>query len=198
MPLPLDELVATPELVNQRAQDLSWTDLLFEYELALDDDVALLGGLSEKQLHFKPATEVFSIAEVLTHNCHNDQLVWNWVRLLANGRRSEINPKDLSGGDGAQNDRSLDALSSLIEACRALARTTIDLLPDPSDLTSTAPHPYFGKLNAKGWIYFMCLHHGMHLCQAEQVIDTPNFPPGDSASVSSRAGDRYAGLPARR
>ena len=37
MALPLDELVAMPELVNQRAPDLSWDELLFEYELALSD-----------------------------------------------------------------------------------------------------------------------------------------------------------------
>jgi DinB superfamily len=196
MPLPLDELVATPALVNERAQDLSWSDLLFEYELALDDDAALLGGLSEKQVHFKPAAKVFSIAEVLTHNCNSDQLFWNWLRLLANDRRPEIDPKDLIGGDGAQNDRSLDALNSLIEACRALARTTIDALPDPGDLTSTVPHPYFGALNAKGWIYFMCLHHGMHLRQAEQVIDTPGFPPGDSLQSLPR--DEYLNITPRK
>ena len=196
MPLPLDELVATPELVNQRAQDLSWSDLLFEYDLALDDDMALLGGLSEKQLHFKPTAQVFSIAEVLTHNCNSDQLFWNWLQLLANGRRSEINPKDLIGGGGAQNDRSLDALNSLIEACRALARTTIDALPDPGDLASTAPHPFFGELNAKGWLYFMCLHHGMHLRQAEQVIDTPSFPPGDSLQSLPR--DEYLNITPRK
>ena len=196
MPLPLDELVATPELVNQRAQDLSWSDLLFEYDLALDDDMALLGGLSETQVHFKPAAKVFSIAEVLTHNCNSDQLFWSWLRLLANGRRSEINPKDLIGGDGAQSDRALDALNSLLEACRALARTMIDALPDPGDLASTAPHPYFGELNAKGWTYFMCLHHGMHLHQAEQVIDTPGFPPGDSLQSLPR--EEYLNITPRK
>jgi DinB superfamily len=99
-------------------------------------------------------------------------------------------------GYGAQNDRSLDALNSLIEACRALARTTIDALPDPGDLTSTAPHPYFGELNAKGWIYFMCVHHGLHLRQAEQVIDTPGFPAGDSLQSLPR--DEYLNITPRK
>ena len=50
MPLPLDELVAHPELVNQRAQTLDWEELLFEYELALDDIQAWLRGLNEEQI----------------------------------------------------------------------------------------------------------------------------------------------------
>ena len=65
MSLPLDELVSHPERVNQRAQELDWEELLFEYELALDDMQAWLRGLHEEQIHFKPAEKVFSIAEIV-------------------------------------------------------------------------------------------------------------------------------------
>ena len=180
MSLPLDELVENPALVNQRAQTLDWDDLLFEYERALDDDAALLAGLGEAQLHFKPQTKVFSISEVVTHALHSDELFWSWVRLLMEGRRAEIDPAALISGAGARPDRLGAEIIALIEAVRSMARDTLELRPDPIDLHSTAPHPYFGELNAKGWIMFMALHHGMHLSQCESVIDTPGFPRGAS------------------
>ena len=70
-----------------------------------------------------------------------------------------------------------------------MARGTIELRPDPIDLQSTAPHPYFGELNAKGWVGLMHLHHGLHLRQCEAVIDTPGFPRGQSLQSLSR--DEY-------
>ncbi len=180
MPLPLDELVENPELVNQSAQALEWAELLFEFEHALDDATALLLGLSDDQLRFKPAAKVFSIAEVLTHALYSDELFWSWIKLLMDGRRAEIDPAALIGGDGAQPDQAGTAIATLIENVHLIARGTIELRPDPIDLHSTAPHPYFGELNAKGWLMFMALHHGMHLRQCEAVIDAPGFPRGTS------------------
>ncbi len=156
------------------------TSLLFEYERALDDDAALLAGLSGEQLHFKPQIKVFSISEVLTHALHSDELFWGWVKLLVEGRCAEIDPAALISGDGAQPDRLGAEIIALIEAMRSMARDTLELRPDPIDLQATTPHPYFGELNAKGWIMFMALHHGMHLRQCESVIDTPGFPRGTS------------------
>ena len=67
MTLPLDELVENPKLVNERAQDLDWAELLYEFEHALDDATALVVGLSDGQLQYKPEIKAFSMAEVLTH-----------------------------------------------------------------------------------------------------------------------------------
>lgn len=189
MPLPLDELVAQPSLVNLRAQGSDWDELLFEYELVLDDMQAWLRGLNDEQIHFKPADQQFSIAEIVTHNCFSDEMFWGWLALLAQGRAAEIDPATLIGGAGARNDVSLLDLEGSNEACRTLARNTIDARPDPADLVATAPHPYFGALNAKGWIYFMALHRGMHRHQAEQVIDAPGFP--HSASLQTQPREAY-------
>src|SRR5512143_1729416 len=158
MPLPLDELINHPELVNQRAQELDWEELLFEYELALDDMQAWLRGLNEEQIHFKPAAKVFSIAEIVTHNAFSDEMFWSWVLLLVQGRGAEIDPATLISGDGARNTATLLDLEAQNEACRMLARHTIDSLSPASDLSMTTPHPYFGALNGKGWIYFMAVH----------------------------------------
>lgn len=189
MSLPLDELVSFPALVNQKAQILDWDELLLEYELALDDMQAWLRGLNEEQVCFKPAERTYSIAEIVTHNCFHDQLFWSWLTLLTQGRSAEIDPATLIGGDGARNTVSLLDLEGLNEACRTLARNTIDSLPDPVDLAATAPHPYFGALNAKGWLYFMALHRAMHRRQCEQVIDAPGFPR--SASLQTQPRDAY-------
>jgi hypothetical protein len=189
MPLPLDELVAQPSLVNLRAQQSDWDELLFEYELMLDDMQAWLRGLSDEQIHFKPADQQFSIAEIVTHGCFSDEMVWGRLALLAQGRDGEIDPKTLIGGAGARNDISRLDLEGRNEACRTLARNTIESWPDPADLATTAPHPYFGALNAKGWIYFMALHRGLHRHQAEQVIDAPGFP--HSASVQTQPREAY-------
>jgi len=180
MTLPLDELVADPKLVNERAQDWEWAELLYEFEHALDDATALVVGLSDGQLQFKPAVKTFSIAECLTHTLHSDELFWSWIKLLMDGRRAEIDPAALIGGDGAQADQSGAAIATLIENVRLIARGTLELRPEPVDLHSTVPHPYFGELNAKGWLMFMALHHGMHLRQCEAVIDAPGFPRGTS------------------
>ncbi|NTU66247.1 MAG: DinB family protein [Chloroflexi bacterium] len=189
MPLPLDELVNHPELVNQRAQLLDWEELLFEYELALDDIEAWLRGLNEVQVHFNPAEKAFSIAEIVTHTSFSDELFWSWIALLAQGRGGEIDPATLISGDGARNTATLLDLEALGEACRALARHTIDSLPSTPDLIATTPHPYFGALNAKGWIYFMALHRGMHRYQCESVIDAPGFPR--SASMQHQPREAY-------
>ena len=189
MPLPLDELINHPELVNQRAQELDWEELLLEYELALDDIQAWLRGLNEEQVHFKPAEKIFSIAEIVTHNSFSDEMFWGWIALLAQGRGGEIDLATLISGDGARNTATLLDLAALGEACRALARHTIDSLPPTIDLAATTPHPYFGALNAKGWIYFMALHRGMHRYQCESVIDAPGFPR--SASVQTQPREAY-------
>jgi DinB superfamily len=189
MPLPLDELVAHPELVNQRAQALAWEELFFEYELALDDIQAWLRGLSEEQIHFKPAEKIYSIAEIVTHNSFSDEMFWSWIALLVQGRGGEIDPNTLIGGAGARDTATLIDLAALSEACRTLARHTIDSLPPTPDLAALTPHPYFGALNAKGWIYFMVLHRGMHRYQCESVIDAPGFPR--SASVQAQPREAY-------
>jgi hypothetical protein len=189
MALPLDELVSSPALVNQQAQDLAWDELLFEYELAVDDMQAWLRGLNDEQIHFKPAEQQFSVAEIVTHGCFSDEMFWGWLALLGQGRGAEIDPATLIGGAGARNEVALLDLEGSNEACRTLARNTIDALPDPVDLAATAPHPYFGALNAKGWIYFMALHRGMHRRQCEQVIDAPGFP--HSASVQTQPREAY-------
>ena len=189
MTLSLDELVAQPSSVNQRAQELDWEDLLFEYENALDDMHAWLRGLNDVQARFKPDAHVFSIAEVVTHNAFSDEMFWNWVKLLAQARAAEIDAKKIIDGDGARNDLLLAALEALLEACRTLARTVIETLPPTCDLASTVRHPKFGELNAKGWIYYMCLHHGLHLRQCAEVIDALDFPR--SLSVQSQPREAY-------
>jgi hypothetical protein len=189
MSVPLAELVKRPELVNQRAQSLEWDELLFEYELALDDMQAWLRGLNEEQVHFKPAEKVYSIAEIITHNSFSDEMSWSWIALLVQGRNAEIDPAALISGDGARNTATLLDLEALNEACRTLARHTIDSLPPTLDLVATAPHPDFGALNAKGWIYFMALHRGLHRYQCESVIDAPGFPR--SASVQTQPREAY-------
>jgi hypothetical protein len=185
MALPLDELIAAPALVNQRAQDLDWDDLLFEYERALDDMQALLGGLSEAQVHFKPSAQDYSIAEVMTHAAHGDQFLLEWVKqLAADHAPDESNWRDMTRG--ADNSQALDQVRGSIETSRLLARAAIDELPDPGHLELTARHPYFGALNAKGWLYFLAIHRGTHLHQCGQVIDAPGFPRADSRQSLSR------------
>ncbi len=189
MSLPLDELVRQPELVNERAQGLAWEDLLFEYELALDDMQAWLRGLSEEQIRFKPAPQVYSISEIVTHNSFCDEMLWSWIALLVQGHGAEIDPQTLISGDGARNTSTLLELEALNEACRTQARAAIDSLPVTPDLAAMAPHPYFGALNGKGWICFMALHRGMHRYQCESVIDAPGFPR--SASLQTQPREAY-------
>jgi len=183
MTLPLDELIANPHWVNERAQELEWDDLLFEYEKAIDDIQIWLRAMSDVQTRFKPAAKTFSIGEIVTHNAFSDEMFWNWVTLLTHGRRDEIDPGKLISGDGARNDLAVAALEALNEACRSLGRTVFDNLPPSCDLGSTSPHPYFGELNAKGWVYFMCVHHGLHLRQCEQVLDAAGFPRSQSVQT---------------
>jgi hypothetical protein len=189
MPLPLDELVAQPSLVNLRAQESDWDELLFEYELALDDTQAWLRGLSAEQIRFKPAETSYSIAEIVTHNAASDELLWSWIALLMQGGAAQIDPQALISGAGARNTATRLELDALTEACRTLARHTIDLRHPVPDLAATAPHPYFGALNAKGWIYFMALHRGMHRYQCESVIDSAGFPR--SVSVQTQPREAY-------
>ncbi len=187
MALPLDELAANPHWVNERAQELEWDDLVFEYEKAIDDIQIWLRALNDAQVRFKPAPDSFAIGEIVTHNAFSDEMLWNWVTLLAQGRHEEINPRKLIDGTGARNDLAVAALEALNEACRSLGRAVLDNLPPKCDLGSTVPHAYFGELNAKGWIYYMCVHHGTHLRQCEQVLETDGFPHSQSVQTQPQA-----------
>ena len=195
MALPLDELIAAPSLVNKRAQNLSWDELLFEYELALDDVQALLAGLTETQVHFKPSAKDFSIAEVVTHSASSDKFLFGWLAQLAVGHMPDVSrSREMTHGE--RNDLTLDGLRGLIEACRMLARATIVDLPEPCNLELTAPHRYFGELNARGWLYFMSVHRSLHLRQAEGVIGTPGFPSSDSRQTLPR--EEYLNIKSRK
>lgn len=189
MPLRLDEWLEPPARVNERASELDWAELLFEYERALDDVAALLAGLSDEQLHFEPAPKSCSISDVITHALNSDQLLWRWVKLLAEGRRAEIDSAALALVAGAPSARSGAEIAALIETVKLIGRGVIELRPDPVDLHATAPHPHFGELNAKGWVMFMALQHGRSLRQCEAVIDTPGFPRG--VSKQSLTVDEY-------
>jgi hypothetical protein len=160
----------------------------------LDDMQAWLRGLNDAQIRFKPADRQFSIAEIVTHSCFSDEMFLGWLALLAQSRAAEIDPALLIGGAGARNEVSRLDLEAMNEACRRLARNTIESRLDPADLAATAPHPYFGALNAKGWLYFMALHRGMHRRQCERVIDAPGFP----RSTSFQTQPREAYQPAER
>ena len=44
------------------------------------------------------------------------------------------------------------------------------------DFETTAPHPFFGPLNCKGWILFNVMHANVHVRQMQRIKNSEGYP----------------------
>jgi hypothetical protein len=138
--------------------------------------LALLDGVSEEQAAFHPASDQWSIADVLRHVIAAEEGVARIVGSLARGvvpeERREL------GSHIPDEGQPLARLIERLHASRADLLARIRGWPASPDLAATFEHPFFGPLNCKGWVAFQRLHDADHIGQLQQIKAAEGWPGG--------------------
>jgi hypothetical protein len=135
-----------------------------------------LEGVSEAQARFKPrgqGEDAWSIAEVLRHCIQGEEAVALRIRALGLGDPAR------PGASGRLVGRANASLAELIRDLKA-ANFALDhavgSIAGKERLEPTAPHPFFGELNCRGWFLFQRVHDLDHARQIEKIKADPDFP----------------------
>lgn len=161
-----------------------------------DAFVASIKGLSAAQWSFKPAPEVWSVAEVAEHITVSEGSIMDLIqkKILA----SPPNPEQAAEAKGKDDEilRRLVDRSQKAKAPEFLQPTTRWSQPElpaefmarrqrtlefvrttQDDLRShTTPHPLFKAMDAYQWVLLISGHSQRHTAQIEEVKAHPNFP----------------------
>lgn len=149
-------------------------------------------GLSEGQLHFKPAPDSWSAIEIVEHL----GIVQGFVKLrlddLANGaapdpaknahevdalieatvpdRTTKVKGPEAGKPTGRWGTETLDQYCGLCDHLIEVARSASGLRGH------TSPHPILGALDGYQWLLAAACHNERHRRQMVEVISDPNFP----------------------
>ncbi len=140
---------------------------------------ALVDGLSSEQATFKPASDVWSVLEVLRHVVTAKHGVARICERLARG--------ETVSGFGAEGERQQDGVMGRDFASLAEAREAMDaahnkllaFIDGPlatGNLDARYKHFIFGDLNCREWAAFQRVHDGDHSGQIAQVKSATGFP----------------------
>ncbi len=167
-------------------------------------------GLTAGQWSFKPAPEVWSVAEVAEHITVSESTILDLItkKILA----TPVDPAQVAEAKGKDQqvlvgvpDRSQKFQAP--EFLRPQARWSQAELPGvfiksrdltvaflrttPDDLRShTLPHPVLKALDAYQWVLLISAHSQRHTAQIEEVKAHPNFPKVTSATLTPAERDK--------
>ena len=103
---------------------------------------------------------------IVRHLVMVDKSLLGMILLLSSGKtlNRKVSPADVKP--------SPDAGPEVIEEFRELLVRWQETLADMGELRggSRHLHPWFGKLDAHGWLALAAVHHGIHRKQMERVI----------------------------
>jgi len=179
------------------AQDLSQADRdkgVQYLEQTRDDVVAAVSGLSDTQMHFKPAPDRWSVAECLEHIA----LAEDFLFMNVTGNIAKA-PAPAPDRDNAKIDAMVLAMipdrshkaqapPQLVPSGRwtpketldhflASREKTIDFMKTSPDLRNhVADSPLGQPLDGYEWLLFIGAHSKRHTEQIEEVKANPNFP----------------------
>jgi uncharacterized damage-inducible protein DinB len=148
--------------------------------------------LSREQLHYKPAPDRWSVAEVLEHIIIVERRVLGsiekTVQQAPNASKSAFEDEFLVSRVATRVDRlkGPDVLMpkgqwpehQLAEEFEAVRRRSLEFAGSTkADLRQHGfPHPVFGELNCYQWLLLIPAHCERHLAQADEVMAEPGFP----------------------
>lgn len=163
-----------------------------------DAFLASITGLSEAQYRFKPAPEVWSIAEVSEHITKSEKLLGSMItgKVVASAAAPEKKKADNSAGDAAiiarvsgrtQKAKAPEVLKPTNEwptkedICKAFgaerAKNTDFVKNTGADLRSHFSTTPFGvELDAHQWVLYMASHTRRHTDQIAEVKTHANYP----------------------
>ena len=119
----------------------------------------------------------WSFFMILEHNAIVNRSITATVTQLAKGETlhgaATIDPKKgvmpILSADGSQLELFADSITQHIQAVKDLKRLRG---------TKTSPHPLFGNFDAHKWNCMFAFHLGIHLPQAEYVVDRAKAEQG--------------------
>lgn len=163
--------------------------------------LATVAGLSQEQWHFKPASERWSIAEIVEHLSAVETFVPAMIQarvlssdpiaetLEANdlalvtrvaGRRSKVQAAEMARPKGRWLETELIAVF-----CAARDKTVAYAAATQDDLRHhTGAHPSLGVLDGYQWLLFLAAHVERHIAQIRELQATPDYPVAEK--VDSR------------
>ena len=152
--------------------------------------------VSDEQWKFKPASNVWSVAEVAEHITLSEGLLYSIVQKTLLAPADDAKAKTLNGNETqllvSVMDRSVKAQApevikptgrfatkkELIEAFKMARDQTINYVKTTQDplKNHVARHPAFGDLTTYQWLVFIAGHANRHVAQLEEVKTSINFP----------------------
>jgi len=156
-----------------------------------------VAGLSDAQWNFKPAPEVWSVAEVGEHIAVAEDTIFQLIteRVMRSPaqpeRRVEVEGKDAivleKLIDRSQKAQAPEVLrpthrwptqQALIDHFKESRDRTIAYVEHTQDALRDhfADHPLFKTLDGYQWILLLSAHSHRHTLQIEEVKANPNFP----------------------
>ncbi len=184
---------AFPQRLTQAERELAINDLQATRKLFLDS----VAGLSEAQWNFKPAPDVWSVAEVAEHIAVSEDTLFTLVteRIMKSPaqpeRRAEVQGKDtiilekiVDRSKKAQAPEILKPThrwatqQELVAHFKESRERTIAYVEHTDDALRDhfADHPLLGPMDGYQWLLLITAHSHRHTLQIEEVKANANFP----------------------
>jgi hypothetical protein len=158
-----------------------------------------LKGLTTAQWNYKPAPEVWSIAECAEHIALTEDLLRGMVenKVLATAPKTreaaERKPLDekvlkmitdrstkAKAPEMLQPSRQFATPAAALQKFEASRKQTLTLANSRSDLRDhTAPHPVLKELDAYQWLLYLSGHTMRHTAQIREVKASPGYPAAE-------------------
>ena len=184
---------AFTETLTQVERERAMSDLHATRKQFLDS----VAGLSEAQWNFKPAPEVWSVAEVAEHIAVSEDTISGMVmEQVAKGPAAPEKKAEVQGKDSLVLEKTVDrsrkfqapemlrpthrfaSQQALIDHFKESRDRTIAYVENTQDSLRDhfREHPAFGLLDGYQWILLISAHSHRHTLQIEEVKSNPNFP----------------------
>jgi hypothetical protein len=192
----LASLIATVpgfcQTLTQGERDRALSELYATRKVFLDS----VAGLTEAQWNFKPAPDVWSIAECAEHITLSEDLIAGRARQMMESpaepdKRALTKGKDeaiLKGAaDRSQKFKAPEVLvpthrwptqAALVAHFKESRDRTLDYVRTTEDPLRVhfSDHPVFKTLDAYQWFLLLSAHTARHTAQLNEVKQNPNYP----------------------
>ena len=136
---------------------------------------ALLAGLTDEQMNWKPGPDRFSIAEALAHLAHAERHAYrSKYEQFAKAEESVLQPYDTDGLVARGEYSGHPAAASLAEFER-LRQESLALLPNLND--RTLPHRLVGPISLSNLLNECAFHDLGHIRQIAELVRALKYYP---------------------
>ena len=134
-----------------------------------DKFLETIAGVDEDTAARKPAPDEWSLRELIRHVVSAENGVARLVETLPRGKTMDGTERS-AGMQPPDDGRTFADYVADVRAANALLLGRIAALGPDDDVTTTAPHPFFGELNCREWAVFQRVHDEDHAQHAAKII----------------------------